>query len=345
MGRDEGRQRSRRSPSRDGGLEELALLIRILARVVVRTAGVLMAGEIIPAISVVMPVYNAQRYLAEAVESILDQTFRDFELIAIDDGSTDRSGEILREFSQRDPRVKVISRANTGLVGALIDGLRQSRAELIARMDADDISMPQRFEKQIAFMRENPRCVAVGSRVLLIDPLGSALETPDHKLTHAAIDAELMRGIGWALVHPVVLMRKSALDRVQGYRKQFEFNEDLDLFLQLAEIGEVANLPDVLLQYRQHLSSINHTRYEIQKRIKRQVVAEAYARRGLVMSADWSFDERKILSASQHYRKWGWKALKNGNVVAARKHAVEALKRSPWSLESWRLTACALRGR
>src|SRR5436305_11764547 len=102
-----------------------------------------------PAVSVLMPVYNAQRYIAAAVQSILDQTFTDFELIVVDDGSTDRSGDILRGFAARDPRVKLISRPNTGYVVALNEALATATGEFIARMDADDFSLPKRFERQV----------------------------------------------------------------------------------------------------------------------------------------------------------------------------------------------------
>src|SRR6266581_3934019 len=105
-----------------------------------------------PAISVVMPVYKAERYLAQAVDSILDQTFTDFELIAVDDGSRDQSLQILNGYAQKDQRVRVISRPNTGIVGALNDGIAAARAPLIARMDSDDLSLPQRFEKQVTYL-------------------------------------------------------------------------------------------------------------------------------------------------------------------------------------------------
>src|SRR6478609_1964644 len=108
-----------------------------------------------PVVSVLMPVYNAQRYLTAAVESIRGQTFRDFEFIIVDDGSTDRSGEILRKFAAEDPRIKLISRPNTGYVVALNEALSCARGEFVARMDADDISLPARFERQVAHLREH----------------------------------------------------------------------------------------------------------------------------------------------------------------------------------------------
>ena len=105
-----------------------------------------------PLISVVTPVYNAGRYLRPAVESILVQTFRDFELIVVDDGSKDDSLAVLREYEANDHRVRIITRPNTGIVGALNDGLAAARGEFIARMDSDDLSTPERFEKQIAYL-------------------------------------------------------------------------------------------------------------------------------------------------------------------------------------------------
>ncbi|HEX5242322.1 MAG TPA: glycosyltransferase family 2 protein, partial [Tepidisphaeraceae bacterium] len=102
-----------------------------------------------PALSVVMPVYNCQRHLAAAMESVLAQTFHDFELIAVDDGSQDKTLKILRQFEKKDSRIRVLSRPNTGIVGALNDGLAMAQADLIARMDGDDICLPERFERQI----------------------------------------------------------------------------------------------------------------------------------------------------------------------------------------------------
>src|SRR5207249_680660 len=167
--------------------------------------------------------------------------------------------------------------------------------EFVARMDSDDISMPDRFEKQIAYLRAYPEYVAVGSRVVLIDPYGSGVEKPAHKTTHEEIEAELLNGVGWAIVHPTVMMHRDALIRVGGYREDLMVSEDLDLFLRLAEVGKLGNLPDVLLQYRQHLQSVNYTRYEQQKAVKRQIVADAYKRRGLSMTTNWAFRERKPL--------------------------------------------------
>jgi hypothetical protein len=212
-------------------------------------------------------------------------------------------------------------------------------------MDSDDISMPDRFEKQLAYLREHPDCVAVGTRVVLIDPYGSRVEKPAHKTTHEEIEAELLMGVGWALVHPSVMMRREQLIQVGGYREDLMVSEDLDLFLRLAEVGKLANLTDVLLQYRQHLGSVNYTKYEQQKAVKRQIVADAYRRRHLPMPQNWAFRERKLLPHPEQYRRWGWAALRGGNLGVARRHAWSAIRQAPLSLDTWRLTACVIRGR
>lgn len=298
-----------------------------------------------PAISVLLPVYNAELYLRIAVESILAQTFKNFELIAVDDGSTDRSLALLQEYANRDPRVRVISRPNTGIAGALNDGLAVAQGELVARMDADDISLPHRFQLQLAYLRAHPDCVLLGSRVLLVDPYGTPLYDTNHSLTHEQIEAELLAGVGWAVVHPVAMMRTDAVRRAGGYRTEFVPIEDLDLFLRLVETGRAANLPDVLLQYRQHPQSANRTRFAEQESKKRACVADGYRRRGLSMPADWAPRPRVVTPVTTELRNWGWTALQKGRTSAARRHALAVLRRQPWSPESWKLMYCALRGR
>ncbi len=300
-----------------------------------------------PAISVLMSAYNSERYVREAIESILNQTFGDFELILIDDGSKDPSPAILKAFADRDTRIRFSSRPNKGLTRTLNEAFALAQAPLIARMDADDIALPDRFAKQVAYLNAHPECVCVGSRVILIDPLGSEMNATDHKLTHEAIDAGLIGGSGWSIVHPVAMMRAGALKQVGGYREQFTTSQDLDLFLRLGEIGKLANLPEVLLKYRQHFESVNFAKYDEQWRVKSIIVGDAYDRRGLTKPETWNFAPRATAERSKadQIRHWAWAALKGGNIAAARKHAWASLKMKPLSQESWRLTYCALRGR
>jgi glycosyltransferase involved in cell wall biosynthesis len=298
-----------------------------------------------PAISVLMPVHNGQVTLAEAIQSILAQTFRDFELIAIDDGSTDSSLTILRKFAARDDRMRVVSRPNTGIAGALNDAIGLAQGEFFARMDADDVSMPTRFEKQVAYMRAHPDVVLLGSRVLLVEPYGTPMYETTHDVDHDRIAADLLRGVGWSVVHPVAMMRADAVRATGGYRPDRVPIEDLDLFLRLTEIGKAANLPDILLHYRQHMDSANHKRFHEQEAKKRACVADAYARRGQAIPDGWSPPPRHQLTTETELSHWAWTALKHRQIPAARRHAWSVMRIRPLAVSSWRLMYCALRGR
>jgi glycosyltransferase involved in cell wall biosynthesis len=298
-----------------------------------------------PRISVLLPVYNAEAYLAEAVESVLAQTFRDFELLAVNDGSTDGSQALLEAFAARDPRVKVVSRPNTGITGALNEMIGLARGTYLARMDADDLSVPTRFERQAAYLDAHPDCAIVGSRVMLMDPYGSPVAETGHALTHAEIDAELLVKTGWAIVHPAAMMRADAVRKVGGYDKRWKHCEDHDLFLRLAEVGTLANLPDVLLWYRRHYASINYKKSAQQASQKEALLREAHQRRGLPFPADWKPHQWTPPGEPEQRRLWGWAALKAGNPKVARKHAARAVRIDPLSAASWRLMYCAARGR
>ena len=298
-----------------------------------------------PTVSVIMPAYNAKRYVEQTIRSVLAQTFRDFEFITVDDGSTDGTLAILQRFAAEDSRIVVINRPNTGIVGALNDGIAKARGEFLARMDADDVALPARFEKQVAHLREHPDCVGVGTFVETIDPYGSVLDRLVHETEHDAIDKELMTGRGFAIVHPTIMMRADAVRRVGGYRKQWLHSEDLDLFLRLAEIGKLHNLPEYLLRYRMHYQSANHLRHEEQRAIKQKLMEEAYARRRVPMPADMTFTRRHPPPKFDQTCTWGWRALKVGNRAAARQHAIDAIKMAPFKPAAWRLAVCAVRGR
>lgn len=299
----------------------------------------------LPAVSVVVSAYNAERYLREAVDSILAQTFTDFELIVIDDGSKDGTLGILRQYEKRDARFRVISRANKGLTISLNEGLAAARGALIARMDGDDVCLPTRFEKQVAFLHENPEVVVVGCGVELIDPYGLHIGAVTYPSTHEAIDARLLAGEGGAIPHPGSMMRKSAFDQTGGYRAQFNNSEDLDLWLRLAEIGKVANLPEILLKYRRDLGSVSHTKRDNQLRMKSIIVGEAFARRGLTPPAQWKFNPWMPKPPERQLKEWGWRAMKAGRPDAARGHAAAWLKLKPLSLDAWRLYLASWRGR
>ena len=293
-----------------------------------------------PRLSVVLPVHNGQRYLRAAVDSVLAQTFADFELIAIDDGSADATPSILNDYAARDGRVRVVSRPNRGLTQTLNEGLALARGPYVARMDADDLALPERFAKQVAHLDAHPDCVLVGSRVLLVDPDGLPIRHLADERTHEQIDhAHLNRG--WPVVHPAVTMRLDAVRQVGGYRDQYNTLEDTDLFLRLAEVGRLANLPDVLLHYRQHFASVTHTRAARQNDLRQALYDEAHARRGHPVQPRLPPPQPPLIRSDQHH-DWAWAAMQNGFRKTARKHAVETVKRAPFSSRSWRVLACAL---
>jgi glycosyltransferase involved in cell wall biosynthesis len=298
-----------------------------------------------PTVSVLMAVYNGQRYLRDAVNSVIAQTFKDFEFIIIDDGSTDRSPELLASYAKAEPRIRLITRPNKGLTKSLNEGLHLARGEFIARMDADDISLPERFERQVMYLRDHPEVALVGSRVEFIDPDGFPINLkPGMTLTHEEIDSALLRK-GWPLVHPAVMMRRDAVLAVGGYGEQYLTNQDHDLFLRLAERYRLANLSDVLLQYRQHFESISLAKSKLQGDMVEAILREAYARRGLTMADGLLNSRPRAMTPLDHHRRWCWAALSAGNLETARRHAAATLKKKPLSPQTWRMVYCALRGR
>ncbi|MFQ5591065.1 MAG: glycosyltransferase family 2 protein [Phycisphaerae bacterium] len=296
-----------------------------------------------PVISVHMPVYNAERYLAEAVESILAQTFPDFEFIIIDDGSTDGSPEILRRYADEDQRIRLVSRSNAGVAEARNEALRLARGEYFAVMDADDISLPQRFAEQVAYLRNSSDCIAVGSRVLLIDPDGIPIREWPYSASHEEIDGAHMEGKAGAVIHPSAMIRREPMLEAGGY--WLRSAEDYDLFLRLAERGRLANLPQLLLKYRQHLKSFGYAQRNRQSEDARLALQQAQRRRGITVSGSTAGPDMRYASESDHHRKWAWWALGAGNVATARKHAWTAVRKSPFSLKSWHVAVCAARGR
>lgn len=205
-----------------------------------------------PLISVVLPVYNGEEYLAEAIDSILAQTVTDLELIMIDDGSTDCSLQILREYEQRDARIRVIARENRGLATTLNDSMDIARGEWTARMDQDDIALPHRFERQLAWLEETGADIS-GSWVRRFG--SSDKRVVRLRRTDEAIKMEMLFCSPFA--HPAVMVR-TALIRQLRYDKTWEKAEDYDLWERAVEAGwKMTNVPEVLLLYRVHAAQIS----------------------------------------------------------------------------------------
>ena len=198
----------------------------------------------VPPVSVVMPVFNSARYLSEAIDSILNQSFSDFEFIIVDDGSSDASPEILRRYAAKDARIRVITQENKGIVESLNTGCRLARGRYIARMDADDVSLPARLERQFEIFEKNPRFGVIGTSYSLIRKGGGDYYAPEW---NAAIQWTLC--FYNAICHPSVMMRREVLEKLNYYRP-IEHCEDYDLWVRAAKVTTLYNIPEILLRYR-----------------------------------------------------------------------------------------------
>lgn len=231
-----------------------------------------------PLVSVIMPAYNAERYLNEAVESILCQTFRDFELIVIDDCSTDGSLAILKSFAARDERVSLLENAqNLGVTPTLNHGIQAARGEYIARMDADDISLPDRLEKQVTFLQANPEIGLISGREVAIDSAGRELEG-DFNVTVEPGCIHWLLHFTNPITHPAVMGRKALYEQAGGYDPEILYAEDYDLWQRMSQFCLLSNLPDVLIKKRTHTESIGVTRRETMIRSHKLMQQRALSR-------------------------------------------------------------------
>ena len=201
-----------------------------------------------------MPVHNAMPYLKEAVQSILAQTFPSFKFLIINDGSTDGSAAFLE--SLRDSRIQLIHQPNRGLGFTLNKGLEYCKTEFIARMDADDVSLPNRLAEQLTFLNDNEAIGLVGTQIAY---MGSSPRrqgfSPPLPCSHEAIYSNLISGVH-ALCHPSIMCRTDLFRKIGGYRV-VDVGEDLDMMLRMGEISRLANLQNILYLYRMHHKSVN----------------------------------------------------------------------------------------
>ena len=221
-----------------------------------------------PKVSVILPVYNAQEYLEEAVRSILDQTLIDFELLLINDGSTDKSPEIIKRFAKIDHRVVPIDIIpNKGLVNALNTGLEKAKGQYIARMDADDISLPDRLLNQFRYLESNRDIYLLGTWAYAIDENGFQLRKIRVNMSRRNYHTRIVQGI--APIHPSIMFRNDGLVK---YRAKAQYCEDYDMYLQLISQGKIIDtLPEYLLKYRFIPTSVSASKFALQKAIKEEI--------------------------------------------------------------------------
>lgn len=217
-----------------------------------RVPGPQIAGS--PAVDIVMPAKDAEDTIVQAVESLLSQTYSDFRLLVVDDHSTDSTPDLLRALAESDSRIVLMTNDGDGIVSALNCGLGASTAPYVARMDADDLSLPDRLMRQIEHLDSHPDLVLLGTRIRWIGD-----RTGEPPMVVGAEACRRALGLFTPFCHPSVVMRRSALEKLAYlYDPELEFAEDYDLFSRLALVGSVDNLDEVLLLYRTHTGQISN---------------------------------------------------------------------------------------
>lgn len=256
-----------------------------------------------PRISVIMPVYNTERYLKEAVDSILEQTYTDFELIAINDGSKDGCRQILDHYAAIDDRLVVVHQENQGLVKTLNRGIEMARGEFIARMDADDVSFPRRFEQQIEVFDAHKDVVLVAGGFEIIDEEGEFL----YREVVPAHDRDIKRSmlLRNPIAHGSVMFRKAACETVGLYSDACGPTEDFELWSRLATVGKFVGLEPAIFKWRINRKGISSNNNKLQLEIMKRHTA-----------ALWAVEFPAVLSAKalrahgrhyfQHYKKRGF---------------------------------------
>lgn len=222
-----------------------------------------------PKISIIMPAYNAEKYIKEAVDSILNQTFKDFELIIVNDGSTDSTKTIIESYI--DPRIKIIThKTNQGIYSSRSDGLKAAQGEFIAVLDSDDIAMKNRLEEQSNFMIKNPDIAVVGSWMEVIDV--DSGDTYTLKPECDPVIIKWMHILKNQILNSASFFRKDIVDKIGYYKKEYEYAEDYDLWSRISRRYKMANIPKVLVKYRIRKKSV--TRASESGKAQRQHILE-----------------------------------------------------------------------
>jgi glycosyltransferase involved in cell wall biosynthesis len=201
-------------------------------------------------LTVLLPVYNGEKYLSETIESVLSQSFANFEFVIIDDGSQDRTSHILDSYARHDDRLRLLRHDNQGAGYSLNRGLHEAKGDLIAQIGADDIALPGRFEKQVKFLRDNPDYVLVGAQLRIIDSNGRGIGVRKYPTTDRELRNRLLMYNPFGA--PSVMYRREEALAAGSFTSRFWACEDYDFVLRLAKLGKVANLAEPLTSYRLH---------------------------------------------------------------------------------------------
>ena len=290
----------------------------------------------LPLISVVMSVYNGEKYLKFAIDSILNQTYRNFEFIIINDGSTDNSLKIINSYS--DPRIILLNQENSGLCKALNRGITASKGEFIARMDADDVSYPDRLMRQVEFFNRNPECVVVGANANFIDMEGNYLYRSFCPCEWNEIKKLLP---ATPFFHSVTMFRRKSFFEAGCYFEDIrQFMEDKILWNRMAKLGQLRNLDEVLLDYRIVPFSITSSKIDVDGFER---IAEKIIQTNKIDATDINWINIHRTKKVSSRKKYGWYFLRIGKVYLERnfnrkqaiKMLVKSLIFSPLDTTTW----------
>jgi glycosyltransferase involved in cell wall biosynthesis len=265
----------------------------------------------LPRVTVLMPVYNVSAYVSEAVESVLNQTYTDFELIIIDDGSTDDTLQKVNAF--HDQRIRVVRHErNIGYVHALNQGIRMAQGEFIARMDGDDICLPERFARQVEYLDRHFDVGVCGANVQLLN----TGEVWAYSRDHHELKVRLLFNSCFA--HPAVMMRKHILTKHNLYYDiDYQYAEDYELWVRLSDFTHLSNVPEVLLLYRQHEAQVSTRHTDIQTAHADRIRMNQLYRLGIHPSKEeWAVHKSLSIfgyadASSDQLRQWFDKLLRH----------------------------------
>ncbi len=300
-----------------------------------------------PKVSVIMGVYNGDRYLREAIDSILQQTFTDFEFIVINDGSSDNTHSILDSYKDQKI-VKIINDKNIGLTKSLNRGIEVSRGVYIARMDVDDISLPERLERQVKYLDANPEVGLLASSFVYMDEAGNEKIISKPPTDKAKLKELMLQENQFC--HGVVMLRRSCIERVGSYRPEFRYTQDYDLWLRILEYYDIASLSDVLYKYRVTFNNISVAKLAVQNTYH-LIARECSYRRRTGLPEDLSRAEKLAnakacksawfgrISAhkniADYYLLWGRSFLLKNEKKTARQDLISSIRFFPFNYNTW----------
>ncbi len=293
-------------------------------------------------ITVLTPAHNVERYVGQAIQSVINQTYPYFEMVVVDDGSTDNTACIVNSYCEVDDRIRLLQQPKLGTSRALNAGLSMARGAYIARLDADDLCMPHRLQVQLDYLEQNRDIKLVGSHAYAIDLDGDPVKPLYVALDPETIEKILLRETHvdgrHYLVTPSVMFDTELARSIGGFDPDYDFAEDREFFLRFSEVGKCSNIDMFLIKYRHHHSSVTNSRSLLQGERSTRAVNTARKRRMLPeLTPEQIWTPPGTLTSSQHALTTARTAMYFGNHSTAFKHVRRELASNPLNHEAWKL--------